>query len=186
MRKSKRSGRKSRIKHLMILCGAAAIYALWRKSRQRTVQPVCAPGERLVIKDEENLSGVGLVMENMIGSYLDNPEKVRLFDKINFVIAIEPLEEPESAITMAFSDGCVVIEPGIAPDADAVMSCPYDVLMELPKMGVGPQTKRYLMTPKGKEVIGKFISGQIKIRGAIRRGPEMIKLTRFLEVPSDV
>lgn len=180
---------KTHLKRLMklgfVLGAAAAALTLWRKLTRSAPPGGRAPEERLEIRNEENLSGVGLVMDNMISSYLDDPAKAKMLDGINLVVAIEPVEEPLSAITMSFANGRVVIEPGVDPRAGVIIACDYDVLMELPKMGVGPRTIAYLMTPEGKEVVRKFLTGQIGIKGAPLHAMGLIKLTRFLEVPSE-
>jgi hypothetical protein len=183
--KSRKEGKKKKtVRRLAVLClGGAAAYALLRKQMQPQVSCSCDLDERVLLEDEDNISGVGLVMENMISKYLDDADKVRILNGINLKIAIEPVEEPESAITMTFSNGRVVIAPGIAAGWDIKLACDYDVLMELPKMGAGLQTIEYLMTPEGKEVARKFLTGKIKIQGVALNAPEMIKLSMFLAVP---
>ncbi len=183
MKKTKKERKKKRFRRFVLLSLAgAAGYAAYTKFMKPPASPcTCAPEDRLKLEDEENLSGVGLVMENMVGGYLQDPDKVRILNGINLKIAIEPIEEPESAITMTFSNGCVTIAPGVAPDRDMKLACDYDVLMELPKMGAGLQTVQYLMTPEGQEVVKKFMSGQIKVEGLLH-APEVLKLSMFLAV----
>lgn len=185
MRKNESGGGEKRKAWRPVVLGCALVGAL---SARRILldssrEPGPGPEERLVLKDEENLSGVGVVMENMIGFYLDDPAKVRILDSLDLVIAIEPVEEPQSSITLSFSNGTVTIEPGLVANPDIKLSCDYEVLMEMPKMGAGLRTIKYLMTPGGKQVAGKFLSGRVKISGIIPHGLKMLKLSRFLSVP---
>jgi len=186
MSKRKDGKKKHHLRRLMFLGAVGGgVYYVWKLQNPPEVTVTCEPGERVVVKDEDNMGGVGLVMENMISKYLDDPAKVRILNSMNLVIAIEPVEEPESAITMTFAGGCVVIEPGIRPDFGIKLACDYDVLMALPAMGVGLQTVKYLMTPEGKEVMAKLVSGQVKITGKPQKLPEMLKLSMFLAVPPE-
>jgi len=183
-KREKSPKKKSGWKRLVVILGAAgaAGYALWKRLAGSERPATCVSGERIVLKNEDDLSGVGLVMENMISKYVEDPAKVMVLEGLNLVIAIVPDEEPESAITMTFADGRAVIEPGVAYNADITLTCDYEVLMELPKMGAGIQTVKYLMTPEGKEVVGKFMSGKIKVRGITAHAPQMLRLSKFLAV----
>jgi len=187
MKKNKAKGKKKhRIRKLLVLSvGGAAAYTYYQVMKPPACPCTCSPEERVQLKDEENMGGVGLVMENMISKYVDDPAKASILDRMDLVIAIEPIEEPQSAITMSFKCGRVVIEPGIASGYDIMLTCDYDVLMALPAMGVGLQTVKYLMTPEGQEVMKKMLSGQIKIKGKVSHLPEMLKLSMFLAVPEE-
>jgi hypothetical protein len=183
----RKDGKKRHCFRRLVFLGTVggAVYYVWKMQNEPACPVICDLDERVVVKDEDNMGGVGLVMENMIEKYLDDPDKVRILNSLNLVIAIEPIEEPESAITMTFSGGCVVIEPGILPGFDIKLTCDYDVLMALPQMGVGLQTIRFMMTPEGQEVLTKLMSGQVKIKGIALHAPEMLKLSMFLAVPPE-
>jgi len=182
----KKGKKKHRIRRLLVLgIGGAAAYTYYQVVKPPACPCTCAPEERVQLKDEENMGGVGLVMENMISKFTDDPAKVSILDRIDMVIAIEPVEEPESAISMTFKCGRVLIEPGIAPGYDIKLSCDYDVLMALPSMGVGLQTVKYLATPEGQEVLHKLLSGKVKISGKVLHLPEMLKLSMLLAVPPE-
>lgn len=186
MKKKAKVRKKHWLRRLVVLgVGGAAVYTYIQVTKAPQFPCTCALDERVTLKDEDNIGGVGLVMENMISKYLEDPAKVKILDRIELIIAIQPLEEPESAITMTFHGGCVTIEPGIAQDPDITLVCDYDVLMAMPQMGVGLQTAKYMMTPEGQDILRKFAAGQIKVRGKVLHLPEMLKLSMLLAVPEE-
>lgn len=159
---------------------AALAYGVAKRQRPGPCVPAGGPDERVLIKDEENLSGLGSMMSSLIGQVLYDPGKVRLLDEMCLVMSIEPLGQPETAITITFSDGYVVIEPGAIEDPDIKISCAADVLMQMAGMGSGLDAMRFLRSPEGRELADKFFSGELRIEGLIAHPLSMLKFIRFL------
>jgi len=183
MAREKGEGKKKRklLRWLFVgAIGAVIAYVVSRRGKQGPGVTAGSPEERLMIKDEENLSGLGSIMKALIGDYLKNPAKVRILDSLNLVLAIEPIEQPETAISMTFSNGYAIIEPGVVPNADIKIKCDFEVLMQLPQMGAGLDAVKYLLTPEGKTIINKFASGKLKIQGVVLHAPAMMKFSKFL------
>ena len=55
---------------------AVAAYVIAQKQRPEPCVPAGGPEERVLIKDEENLSGLGQIMQCLITELLKNPAKV--------------------------------------------------------------------------------------------------------------
>ena len=177
--------KKSRVRRLVrwLVTGGGIAYLVYTISERQKPGP-CVPAggadERILVKDEENLSGLGMIMRSLIAGLLEEPAKVELLNGLNLSVAIEPREQPETAITMTFSDGYIVLEPGVSPSPDIRIVCDIEVLMQMAGMGSGLEAMKFVATPEGKELAGKFFSGELKIEGLVAHPVGMIKFTRFL------
>ena len=107
-------------------------------------------------------------------------EKVALLNTLNLVISIEPVEQPETAITMTFSDGYIVIEPGVVPSPDIKLVCDYETLMQMANIGAGLEAVKFVRTPEGQKLVQKFMSGTCRLEGAIMHPLAMLKFSKFL------
>lgn len=171
------------LRWLVLLCAAVGI-AVAVVKRKKPAPPVTAsPSDRLVVKDEENISGLGSIMNSVFGEFLKSPKKLALLDTINVSVAIEPLGNPETAITMAFSNGFIVLEPGVV-NPDIKIVCDLEVLMQLAQMPAGPAVLKFLRTPEGKNILSKLKSGELKLKGVFTHPVGMLKFSMFL-APGD-
>lgn len=181
-RSEKGAGRKG--KALCWLAAAAAVsaaaYAAANRQKPGPCIPAGGPAARVLLKDEENLSGLGLIMSTLAGKLLEDPEKSRLLDGMSLVVAIEPMEQPETAITMSFSDGYIVFEPGVVESPDVKIKCNYEVLMQVAGMGYGIDALKFLASPEGREIVEKFFSGELVIEGMLAHPLGLLRFVRFL------
>jgi hypothetical protein len=180
-KKSEDKPKKHRVRPLLVLGAAAGGLAYAMSKRERPAPPVASgsPEERLMVKDEENLSGLGAIMKGLMSEFVKDPGKVRILNTLNLSVAIEPVEQPEAAITMKFSNGCIIIEPGAA-SSDIKIVCELQVLLQMAQMPAGLAAVKYMATPEGKELISKFISGDLKLKGLATHPMGMLKFSQFL------
>lgn len=136
--------------------------------------------ERIVIRDGENLSPLGGIMKSLLGGNLKNPRKVALLDTMKLSIAIKPVENPEGAITITFSDGTITLEPGVSPKSRVRLICDFQTLLQLPMIPVGPKAIKYFLSPEGKAVAVKFLTRKARIKGAVLNALQLMKFTKFL------
>ncbi len=179
--KRKKSKIRRLVRWLVIGGGIAYVaYAVSERQKPGPCVPAGGPDERVLVKDEENLSGLGMIMKSLVAGLLEEPAKVELLNGLNLTVAIEPREQPETAITMTFSDGYIVLEPGVVPSPDIRILCDIEVLMQMAGMGSGVEAMKFMATPEGKELAGKFFSGELRIEGLVAHPFGMMKFTRFL------
>jgi len=172
--------KKHRLLKLLVLLGAAGgAYSYFKNKQEAAVAPDLSPEERVTVRDQESISGLGAIMQSLIGEFVKNPAKVRLLNTMNVSVAIEPREQPETAITMEFRNGRVLIQPG-AVNPDIKISCDMEVLLQMAQMGAGLDAVKYLMTPEGKKIIEKMMSGELKITGVAAHPVGMMKFSQFL------
>lgn len=177
----KKKKKRSFLRFALVAGGVGALaYAVAIRQRPGPSVAAGGPRERVLVKDEDNLSGLGTIMQMMIVQMLENPRKAVLLDTMNLILAIQPLDDPETAITMTFSDGYVVLEPGVVPSPDVCLTCDFDVLMKMATMGSGLGALRFLLSPEGRELAQKFMSGQVQVRGFASHPISMYRFSRFL------
>ncbi len=182
-RKKEEGGKKKHrfLKLLLLGGGLAALgYVLAVKQRPEVCVPAGSPEERILVKDEEGLSGLGQIMRGLISELVKNPGKLRVLDTLNLVLSIEPTEQPETAITLTFSDGYVVIEPGVVPSPDIKLVTDYEALMQMANIGQGPAALKFLASPDGQKMIQKFATGRCRLEGLASHPVAMMKFSRFL------
>jgi hypothetical protein len=142
--------------------------------------PAGGSQERLVVKGAEDLHVMGRFFRAMVLNLLKDPAKVRILDKLDLVVAIDPPAHPDSALTVGFSDGRVILESGIAPDPDIGLACEAAVLMKLARVPAGPAAMKFLRTYEGKALIAMMRSGELKVRGVVRHPLGMMRFSKFL------
>jgi len=167
----------------LIACGAGAAYAFSKRGKRVPCIPAGGPEERLIVRDSERLSGLGEIMKALLSQLLQDPAKLDILNTLNLIVSIEPKEAPETAVTMTFSDGYAVIEPGVVGQPDVHIICELEVLMKMSQMGSGLEALKFLQTPEGKELISKIRSGDLKIKGLASHPVGMMKFSRLLSVP---
>ena len=141
--------------------------------------PAGGPRERLVVSDEESLHVLGRFFRAMILNLLKDPDKVRILDKMDLVVAIDPPAHPTSALTVGFSGGRVVLQSGVV-DPDIRLMCEAAVLMKLARVPAGPSAIRFLRTQEGRTLIAMMRSGELRIKGAARHPLRMMGFAKFL------
>jgi len=180
-KKSKVRKKRKKLRLLIVGIGLGGIaYSVANRQRPGPCVPAGGPEERVILKDEENLGGLGAIMGALIKELLKNPEKLALLDQMNLILAIEPTEMPETAITLTFSDGYIVIEPGVVPDPDIHISTTMEILMQMSGMGSGLDAFKFFKTPEGKQFVEKVRAGDLKIKGLTSHPIAMMKFSKFL------
>jgi hypothetical protein len=173
--------KKRRLLRLLVLGGAiAAAYAVAKRQRPGPCIPAGGPEERVMVKDEENISGLGSLMSALIKQMLQDPTKIDLLNTMNVVVAIEPKEQPETAVSLTFSNGYVIVEGGVVPSPDIHIITDMESLMQMAGMGSGLAALKFMSTPEGKKMIDKVRSGDIKIKGLAAHPAGMLKFSKFL------
>lgn len=185
MRKKEAEGKVKKkrkfLRRLILLAGAAGIaYAIANRQRPGPVISAGGPDERVLVKDEENLSGLGALMKALITQMLEDPAKITLLDTMNVAVAIEPVEQPETAVTMTFSSGYVILEPGVVGCPDIHIVTDMEALMQMAGMGQGLAALKFLTSPEGKKLVEKFRSGRLQVKGLAAHPAGMMKFSRFL------
>jgi hypothetical protein len=180
-KEGKAKKKRKKLRWLVLGIGLGGIaYSVANRQRPGPCVPAGGPDERVILKDEENIGGLGSIMGALVKELLKNPEKLALLDRMNLILAIEPTEMPETAITLTFSDGYIVIEPGVVPEPDIHISTTMEILMQMSGMGSGLDALKFFQTPEGKQFMEKVRAGDLKIKGLTSHPIAMMKFSKFL------
>ena len=151
-----------------------------KREQAADVAQVGGPQDRLMVKDAENLHLMGRFFRAMILNLLKDPGKLRILDRLDLVVAIEPPAHPDNTLTVTFSRGQVVLEKGIASEVDIRLRCEPAVLMKLARVPAGPAAIKFMRTHEGKDIIARMRSGELKIKGIVRHPLGMMRFADFL------
>lgn len=174
-------GKSKALRRILALAALAGIaYLFAKRQKPGPCVPSGSPEERVLVKDEESLGGLGTLMQMMLLQLLQEPTKVEILNDMNLVLSIEPNEEPDGAMTMTFSDGYVVLEPGAVAHADVKIACETEDLMKMAGISSVGAAVRFFATPEGKEFAGRALSGQLKISGIVSHPISLVKFSRLL------
>lgn len=139
---------------------------------------------RLVVKDADGLHVMGRFVRALLLNQLREPCKVKVMEKLNLAVAIDPAGYEGSALTMTFGGGRVVLERGMVTKADVVLRCEPAVLMKLARMPAGPAAVKFFVGSEGRDLISRMLSGDLKIKGVARHPLGMMKFANFLAPPA--
>jgi hypothetical protein len=134
----------------------------------------------LLVKDAENLHLLGRFVRALLLSQLKEPSKVKVIEKLDLAVAIDPTGYEENALTVTFREGRVALECGVAPKPDIVLRCEPAVLLKLARVPAGPAAIKFLITPEGKDLVTRMRRGELKIRGVARHPLGMMRFADFL------
>lgn len=142
--------------------------------------PIGNPQERLIVKNRENLHLLGRFFQAMILNFLKKPGKARTIEKMNLRVAFDPFGHPENALTLSFKSGRVTLECGIKPHADITIMGEPSVLMMLSRMPAGLAVIKFFKTYEGQDLINRFKSGELKIKGIFKHPIGMLRFSRIM------
>ena len=134
----------------------------------------------LKVKDEQMLDEFGRFFRAMLLDLLREPGKERMLRKMDVSVAIEPVGHPESALTLTFRGGRVMLESGAARNVDVRLKCTVITLMKLARVPAGPRALKFMMGPVGKDLLASMRAGDLKVRGIARHPRGMMGFSRFL------
>jgi hypothetical protein len=136
--------------------------------------------EILEVRDRDNLHLLARFFQAMILNTLKKPRNVRAIERMNLIVAFDPLGHSDNALTMTFTGGRVFLKCGIDTGPDITIIAEPAVLMKLSRVPAGIAIIKFLTTPEGKDLMARLRSGDLKIQGVARHPLGMVKLSKFL------
>jgi hypothetical protein len=138
------------------------------------------PQGMLLVRDADNLKPMAQFFQAMLLNLLKDPGKVGIAEKLDLSVAINPTGYRENAITIIFSGGHVILQGGILHDVDVQIRCELETLLKLARVPAGPAAIKFLRTKEGKDLVNKFLRGELRIKGVARHPLGMMKFAGFL------
>lgn len=170
----KEKARKRRKKLLLLALIGGGVMAA--KASQK---PQPTPGNGTVTLKDAEPGPLAFMMSEMVKALLQDPSKKNLADKMGVSVAIQDLDHPEMAATMAFKGSDVTVANGVE-GADIYIGTELALLLSLSGAGKGAQILKWLKTEDGQKVVNAVKSGRFKVRGAVKNASQMIMFQKFL------
>ncbi|MGC9325167.1 MAG: hypothetical protein ACP5G0_10525 [Desulfomonilia bacterium] len=121
------------------------------------------------------------VIEELLASNLEqNPHKMRTFQKIFGVVAID-LPDIEARVTLIFSGGKMKIVPGIVGKPDLIIRTDSDKVIGLNSISIKFGLP-YYFDEAGLTVLKQLASGELKIQGMLFHPIILTRLTKIMSV----
>ncbi len=133
-----------------------------------------------MVGDEDDLHVLARFMRAMLLNLLREPRKCAAVEKMSLAVAMEPAGREECAFTVIFRGGRVILECGVAQGADIVIRCEPAVLMKLARVPAGPAAVKFLLTREGRDLVARFLAGELRMKGAARHPLKMMRFADFL------
>ncbi len=119
----------------------------------------------------------GLIEANVQG----RPEKRRDFDTLTARVGIK-VEDIEEAVTLDFRGGRLLVSNGLRRDRRITIRTDADTVMMLSNLAIGPFGMPVYFDTVGRGIVGKLISGGLKIDGMLSNLATLNQVTRVFSV----
>jgi hypothetical protein len=124
------------------------------------------------------LNGVGRLLGRVIDEKLEEPEKKRIFDRLDFVLSVHVTDVGQSA-SVAFRQGEATVTKGRPGKADLAVECDNASFVQFTMFRLGPFGIPIVWDDNGRSVLTKVLRRQLVIRGMIRHLPALYQFLCF-------
>lgn len=152
---------------------AAPVPAAEESSAPNVAQIALAPGTEQ--------AGLALMLAELIRFNLARkPGRWNDFNKLRALISIEARDAQVTA-TLQFKTGTLVVHGGLYGAPDIRISAESMTVLELAMVKIVRGIPN-LLDPDGRKVVGKLLTGGVRISGIVRHPVSLIRMTRLLSV----
>lgn len=113
------------------------------------------------------LNGVARLLSRVIDEKLEEPEKKRIFDRLDFVLAVHVVDVGQSA-SVAFRRGEATVSRGRSGPADLAVECDNATFVQFTMFRTGWRGLPDVFDENGRSVLRKLATGRLRIRGLVR------------------
>lgn len=107
-------------------------------------------------------------------------EKRADFDRLRARVGISARDAGEAA-TLDFEGGHLSVRNGLADDRQLTITADSDTILQLSSLKIGPLGMPVYVDETGRGVVGKLVTGKLKIQGMQRLGL-LNRVTRIFSV----
>jgi hypothetical protein len=120
------------------------------------------------------LNGVARLLARVVDEKLEEPEKKRVFDRLDFVLSVHVIDVGQSA-SVTFRKGEATVTRG-RPDfhlmkkrrADLAVECDNATFVQFTMFRLGWRGLPNVFDENGRSVLRKLVTGRLRIRGLVR------------------
>jgi len=125
------------------------------------------------------LNGVARLLARVVDEKLEEPEKKRVFHRLNFLLSVHVVDVGQSA-TVAFRTGEATVARGCPERADLAVECDNATFVQFTMFRTGRWGIPDLLDDNARSVFAKLFRGQLRIRGLVRHLPSLYGFLCFV------
>ena len=125
------------------------------------------------------LNGVARLLARVVDEKLEEPEKKRIFDRLDFVLSVHVTDVGQSA-SVAFTGGDATVTKGCPGKADLAVECDNASFVQFTMFRTGRWGIPNLVDDNARSVFGKVLTRKLRIRGLIRHLPSLYGFVCFV------
>jgi SCP-2 sterol transfer family protein len=118
----------------------------------------------------------GLIEANVTA----RPEKRADFDRLRARVGISA-RDAEEAATLDFEGGHLTVSSGLRSGAQLTITADSETVLQLSNLKIGPLGMPVYVDETGRSVVGKLLTGRLRIQGMTRLGL-LNRVTRIFSV----
>ena len=125
------------------------------------------------------LNGVARLLSRVIDEKLEEPEKKRIFDRLDFVLAVHVVDVGQSA-SVAFRRGEATVSRGRTGHVDLAVECDNATFVQFTMFRTGWRGLPDVFDANSRSVFAKLFTGRLRIRGLVRHLPALYGFLCFV------
>jgi len=119
----------------------------------------------------------GLIEANVVS----RPEKLKDFHALKARVGII-VTDIDEAVTLDFEGGHLMVRNGLEEGRDVTIRADAETVMQLSNVKVGFAGMPNYLNATGREVVGKMLTGKLRIQGLVGNLPTLNRVTRLFSV----
>ena len=119
----------------------------------------------------------GLIEANVVS----RPEKLKDFHTLKARVGII-VTDIDEAVTLDFEGGHLVVRNGLEEGRDVTIHADAETVMQLSNVKVGFAGMPNYLNATGREVVGKMLTGKLRIQGLVGNLTTLNRVTRLFSV----
>lgn len=137
-----------------------------------------------MLTKQGELNGVARLLARVVDEKLEEPEKKRVFDRLDFVLGVHVTDVGQSA-SVTFRRGEATVARGRPGKADLAVECDNTTFVQFTMFRLGWRGLPNVLDENGRSVLRKLLTGQLRIRGLVRHLPSLYGFLCFVAVAED-
>jgi hypothetical protein len=130
----------------------------------------------------QEATAFGQVLGGLIEANVEaSDERRRDFDQLQARVGVF-VTDIEEGVTLEFQGGRLLVRCGLQPDRDLTIRADSETVMQLSKVRIGFAGMPNYLDPTGREVVGRLLSGRLKIEGVFGNLTVLNQVTRLFSV----
>ena len=118
------------------------------------------------------LNGVARLLARVVDEKLEEPEKKRILDRLDFVLSVHVVDVGQSA-SVAFRKGEVTVHKGCPERADLAVECDNATFVQFTMFRLTRRGIPDVFDDNARSVLGKLATRRLIIRGLARHVPSL-------------